>query len=90
MDVFQTPTFTRHVKKLHKNQKAELDQTIKLIVENPLIGDLKKVDLSGIRVYKFIMMNQQILLAYEFDEEQLQLILIELGTHENFYRDLKR
>ncbi|MFH1643559.1 MAG: type II toxin-antitoxin system RelE/ParE family toxin [bacterium] len=90
MNILQSPTFKKQVKKLHKNQKIELDNAIKKIVNDPYVGDMKKGDLSGIQVYKFKMINQLTLLAYKFYESELQLILLTLGTHENFYRDLKR
>ena len=90
MNIVQTPTFSKQVKKLHTNQKDDLDSAITAIVNDVTIGDLKKGDLSGIRVYKFKMVKQLTLLAYEFYEGELQLILLALGTHENFYRDLKK
>ena len=46
-------------------------------------------DLAGIRIYKFRLSNQMYLLAYRvLDTESLKLLT--LGSHENFYRDLKR
>lgn len=86
--IVQTPLFQKQVKKLHTNQKKELDHAIKEIVKDPSLGDEKKGDLIGIQVYKFKMINQLTLLAYELNQKQL--ILLSLGTHENFYRDLKR
>ena len=90
MNILQTTTFSKQVKKLHKNQKQDLDQAIKKIAETPSIGEMKKGDLSGIQVYKFKMVGQLTLLAYEFYENELKLILMMLGSHENFYRDLKK
>ena len=90
MHILQTPTFKRQIKKLHKNQKKDLDQAIKKIIENPSIDDMKKGDLSGTQVYKFKMVNQLTSLAYEFYENEMQLIMLALGTHENFYRNLKK
>lgn len=87
IQILQTPTFSKQVKKLHKNQKKELDQAVKDIVKEPSIGQMKKGDLNGVRVYKFKMTNQLTLLAYELNQQQL--ILLALGSHENFYRDLK-
>ena len=89
MEILQTPTFKKQTKKLHKNQKSDLDKAILVIVKNPKIGEMEKGDLNGIQVYKFNMVNQLMLLAYEFHKDQLQLILLALGSHENFYRDLK-
>lgn len=90
MNILQTTTFAKHVKKLHKNQKNDLDKAIKKIAQDPFIGETKKGDLSGIRVYKFKMVKQLTLIAYEFFEGELQLILLTFGSHENFYRDLKK
>jgi len=41
-----------------------------------------------IRVYKFKMQNQLTLLAYLLSQEQITLLA--LGSHENFYQDLKQ
>jgi mRNA-degrading endonuclease RelE of RelBE toxin-antitoxin system len=90
MNIVQTPTFKKQVKKLHKNQKKELDNAVMTVANNPKLGDLKKGDLAGVQVYKFHMDDLLVLLAYEFNEREKQLILLTFGSHENFYRDLKR
>ncbi len=90
MQILQTTTFKRAVKKLHKNQKEDLDKAIRLIVDNPGIGEEKAGDLSGVSVYKFKMAKQLTLLAYTFEDRTITLTLLALGSHENFYRDLKR
>ncbi len=87
--VLQTPLFKKIVKKLHKNQKQDLDDAIKVLMEEPTIGEQKKGDLSYLRVYKFKMVNQLTLLGYSYEEGTLTLELIALGPHENFYRDVK-
>lgn len=87
MKIKQTPTFKRIYKKLHKNQKQPVNQAIKDIVSNPLLGQQKKSDLTSIFVYKFNCINHQYLLAYQWDEKSRTLLL--LGTHENFYKKLK-
>jgi mRNA-degrading endonuclease YafQ of YafQ-DinJ toxin-antitoxin module len=89
MNVQQTNVFKKELKKLHKNQKLDVDEAVRKIIKDPSIGDLKKGDLSGVRVYKFKMVKQLTLLAYEFHENKLLLILIAFGSHENFYRNLK-
>ncbi len=55
-----------------------------------MIGDAKVGDLAGVRVYKFKMNGQLILLAYEVFGSEDVIKLLALGSHENFYRDLKR
>ncbi len=88
IQVLQTPLFVRQKKKLRKNQLVELDKAVKEIVTNPNIGEQKRGDLSDIWVHKFKAGTNLYLLAYQSDKESR--ILIALGTHENFYRDLKR
>ena len=87
--VLQTPSFKKAVKKLHKNQKDELDKAIKVIMEEPKIGEQKKGDLSFMRVYKFKMVKQLTLLGYSYEDGAIVLELIALGSHENFYRNVK-
>lgn len=90
MQVIQTNRFKKAYKKFHKNQLNDVNSAIKVIIENPLIGTQKKGDLSDIFVYKFKMINTLILLAYIYDDSKDVLILEAIGSHENFYRDIKR
>lgn len=89
MQILQSNTFKNTVKKLHKNQKKLLDDAITIILNNPLIGDLKKGDLASIRVYKFHMLDRLTLVAYKYDEQNSVIKFFAFGSHENFYRDLK-
>ena len=90
MKIQQSGIFSRRVKKLHPAEKQSLDDAIKTIIDNPAIGQVKIGDLAGVQVYKCKHKAQQYLLAYRFVEEELILTLLALGTHENFYRDLKK
>lgn len=89
MRVVVTPRFKKAIKKLHDNQKQDLDQAVKTIMENPSIGTMKVGDLNGIQIYKFKMNQQLTLLAYQYQDETVTLTLLSMDTHENFYRDLK-
>ena len=84
----QSAMFKRAYKRLHANQKADVDDAVVGIVPDPTIGEPKKGDLAGVYVHKFKCNDQQMLLAYEYDPGTRLLLL--LGSHENFYRDLKR
>ena len=88
--VLQTPSFKKTVKKLKLNQKKELDAAIKVLMAKPTLGEIKKGDLAFLRVYKFKMNKQLTLLGYSYNDGALTLELMTLGTHENFYRDVKR
>lgn len=87
-EVIQSPTFTKQKKKLKKNQISKLDEAIKKIMANPDIGDVKKGDLQGIRVFKYKVENNLILLAYEVEGKNLYLY--SFGSHQNFYRELSK
>ena len=90
MKVVQTNLFKKAIKKLHSNQKTDLDQAVKAIMKDPDIGQSKTGDLSGILVYKFKMAQQLTLLVYSYHDQTITLTLLALGTHENFYRNLKK
>lgn len=89
MRVLTSPTFNRHAKKLHPNEKQALDGAVREIMINPQLGDQKRGDLGGFYIYKYRFRDQLWLLAYTVDsEESLTLRLV--GAHENFYKALKR
>lgn len=90
MKIEQTLSFKKTVKKLHKNQKSDLDSAVRDIVKDPGIGQQKKVELSGVRVYKFKSERLLNLLAYTWEPDLDLITLLKLGSHENFYRDLKK
>jgi len=83
----QKPHFQRTCKKLNANQLGDVDNAIKHIADNPEIGKTKIGNLSGLRVHKFKMNKQPVLLAYI--HQPASVVLLALGSRENFYRDLK-
>ena len=87
MKIYQSRSFEKRIKRMHKREKEVLDQQIRNIADNPFIGDGKKGDLKGIFVHKFKIMTVEYLLAYRMVGKDLELIMI--GPHENYYRDLK-
>jgi mRNA interferase RelE/StbE len=89
MRLLLTATFVKAIKKLHPQQKNDLDQALRIISLNPAMGEAKIGDLLGVRVFKFRLSQQHCLLAYRIlDEDSLKLLTF--GPHESFYRDLKR
>jgi len=82
------PAFKKSYKKIHQNDKSKIDEAIKIIIKSPQIGEQKKGDLANIFVYKFKINSKEFLLAYEWSQKDR--LLLALGVHENFYRDLKK
>lgn len=85
----QSNLFKKAVKKLSNQHKLALDGEIKNLLKNPLLGLRKKGDLDFLRVHKFKLLNQDVLLGYFYEENEVILTLLKLGSHENFYRDIK-
>ena len=93
LKILETPSFGRVVKKLHARDKKVVDKAVGAIAANPTIGEEKKGDLAGIFVYKFKLNKQEVLLAYLLKPSKAapeEVVLLSLGSHENFYENLKR
>ena len=55
------------------------------------MGEQKKGSLSWLRLYKFKVPGQLTLLGYNIEnKEKITLTLVDIGSHENFYRDLEK
>ena len=91
--ILVTPSFARAVKKLHSKDKATLDENVKAVANEYAIGEEKRGDLNGVFVHKFKLNNRETLLAYRLQPDKFNpqaLILLAVGSHENFYVQLKR
>ena len=85
----QTRRFARQYKKLHENVVQDVDTAVDSVLESPLLGERKKGDLAQVWVVKFRSQGQLYLLGYTLDE-QVRLVYLEaIGSHENFYLDMK-
>ena len=86
--------FAQYVKKAYKPLQLAIEDAVELVCDSPDIGEPKVGDLAGIRVYKFRFNRQEYLLAYRPPVEDLPLEFLiidfyQVGSHENFYADLK-
>ncbi|WP_242508603.1 type II toxin-antitoxin system RelE/ParE family toxin [Rhodocyclus purpureus] len=92
--------FSKFVKKAHKPLQLAIEDATEEVCQKPEIGEAKVGDLAGIWVYKFKFNRQEYLMAYrppspedERQEADVELLLIDfykVGSHENFYDELKR
>ena len=90
--------FRQFVKKAHKPLRLAIEDEVDRVCEHPAIGESKKGDLAGILVHKFN--RQEYLIAYQPPAdvrignaslfEFLAIDFHKVGTHENFYDELKR
>ena len=85
-----SPAFLKKKKKQFPDFQQEIDNNIKKILKDPLIGEPKKGVLQGVRVLKFKYKKQLYLLSYEPDFKGKLLYLYTFGSHERFYEELER
>ena len=90
IEVYETPTFRKAFKKLSEKEKVRVEDEIDIITKKPDVGEQKKGDLSHLWVHKFNLNGQLALLGYSWVKERLELYLLNIGPHENFYRDAKK
>ena len=88
MDIFYKPPFRKFVKKQSRALQLAIEDEVEAVRNTPDIGEAKKGDLSGFKVHKFKFQRQGYLMSYK--EESNTIIFYMIGTHENFYRELKQ
>ena len=89
INVYESRRFAKSLRKLPESQIKVVEDEIDIIIEDPEIGELKKGDLSHLRVHKFKMNRQLVLLGYSWLEEEVEIYLLHIGLHDNFYQKMK-
>jgi len=74
------PKYNRTKKKFSLFFRKRLIEAEDVIALNPLIGEEKAGDLKGIRVHKFKLFDQQILLAYQINEDKKEVVFAAAKT----------
>ncbi len=86
--VRQVPRFKKSKRRLPESVQTEVDNEVKILLGNPMKGEPKQGPLKDVRVVKFKAQDQQYLLAYYFHARQNVIEVLDVGVHENFYKDL--
>lgn len=86
--IYLSPAFGKKIKKLKQQDKKKLDDAVLDILNEPSIGEEKAGNLAGVLVHKFKINKQLTLLSYTYTDAEINLLTF--GSHENFYRDLKK
>lgn len=81
---------TRELKKFDKPVRTKIWSALDKIAENPFIGDLLKGDLSTIYSYHLKVSSVEYRIAYQVREEEIVVVVLQVGTKENFYEELKK
>jgi hypothetical protein len=89
VDVYESRVFKKALDRLDNDEIYLVENEIDLIIADPEIGTQKAGDLNYLWVHKFPLNNRQVLLGYSWKEEQLEVYLLNIGPHENFYKEAK-
>lgn len=79
--------------KQNKPLKDKFEEAFQDIMANPFtVGERKKGDLSDVYTYKFKFAKSEYRIAYvvKMDRKGEYILYLLAGTHENFYKDLKK
>ena len=85
-----TPRYNKRRRKLTPEVLRVLNDVQIKLLEDPLTGDRKRGTLKDVWVEKFQAGNDQYLVAYEIAEKGKTVTFLDIGQHENFYRDLEK
>ena len=86
LSTLSTASFDRLAKKLHAKDKKVLDAAVLEVAKNPLIGEEKRGDLAGVFVHKFMLNNQEALLAYRLQPDKknpVGFVMLSVRHHGN-------
>jgi hypothetical protein len=89
--ILQAPRFAKAKRRLPEQAQLTVDEAVRGILADPLSGASKVGALKGVRVVKFKVGPQQLLLlAYQFNPKRNMVEALDVGPHENFYRELQK
>ena len=86
------PRAEKEIKKIKdKKLKGKIKDALIKLSENPYIGQAKKGDLSGIYGYDVYYNKTNYEISYKiYEVDNKKVIVILIGTRENFYKELKK
>lgn len=88
--VVQAPRFGKSKRWLPAAVQLEVDAAVHAILADPFVGEPKSGALRGVRVLKIKTGTQQLLIAYTFVAKAQRIEMLDVGPHENFYRELQK
>ena len=90
-EVIFMPKAEKELKKLKdKRLKSKIKEAIIKLSYNPYIGQEKKGDLAGIYGYDVYYNKINYEISYKiYEYENKKVIIVLVGTRENFYKELK-
>lgn len=87
-----SPAAEKYFKKLKEQKlKEAFKEALIELAEDPYAGDEKKGDLAGLYCWNVRYAKTDYRIAYRIYEEEGKFVIVVLaGTHEGFYREIRR
>ncbi|MFM7390700.1 MAG: type II toxin-antitoxin system RelE family toxin [Vampirovibrionales bacterium] len=86
-----THTAEKSQRKLDKPLRLKLKQALALLMHTPhTVGEALKQPLTGVYSHHLTYHGVEWRIAYTIDTLRLEVIVVHIGSHENFYKTLKR
>ena len=80
----------RQLKKFDKPIRTKIINALEHIAENPYSGEALTGDLRTIYSYHLKVTGTEYRIAYQIREDEIVVVILQVGTRENFYEDLKK
>lgn len=81
---------SRQLKKFDKLVRNKIIAVLERIATNPFIGDQLKGNLATIYSYHLKVSGVEYRIAYQIKEQEIVVVVMQIGTRENFYEELKK
>ncbi len=80
----------KQLSKLDKPVRNKITAVLGDIAKNPFIGECLKGDLATLYSYHFKAAAIEYRIAYQIKAQEVVVIVMQIGTRENFYEELKK
>jgi mRNA interferase RelE/StbE len=86
-----TNTAEKSQKKLDKPLRLKLKEALAKLMHTPLqLGEALKQPLTGVYSHHITYQGVEWRIAYTINDSFKEVIVVHIGSHENFYKSLKR
>ncbi|NLW48240.1 MAG: type II toxin-antitoxin system mRNA interferase toxin, RelE/StbE family [Firmicutes bacterium] len=80
----------KQLRNLDKPVKDRVIEALEQLAKNPFSGERLKGDLTAIYSYHLKVAGVDYRIAYQIKEQEIVVIVLQIGTRENFYEELKK
>lgn len=80
----------KQLRNLDKPVKDWIVVALEQIAKNPFSGERLKGDLTAVYSYHLRVEGVEYRIAYQIKEQEIVVVVLQIGTRENFYAELKK